>query len=127
MNIPNELLFLDSHEWVKREGDVVIVGITDYAQDQLGDVVYVELPEVGSDVSGGDQVAVVESVKTASDIYTPVSGEITEVNEGLENAPEQLNDAPYAEGWMFKVKMSDPSELDSLLDAAGYAAVVEGG
>ncbi len=127
MSIPNDVLYDETHEWIRREaGDIVAVGISDYAQDQLGDVVFVELPTVGSDVARGDQVAVVESVKTASDIYTPVSGTIVEVNGSLEQSPEQINEAPYEGGWIFKVRLSDASELDSLLSGEAYAALTEG-
>ena len=127
MNIPQDVLFDESHEWVRRESeDTVTVGISDYAQDQLGDVVFVELPTAGSAVSKGDQVAVIESVKTASDIYTPVSGTIVEVNGSLETTPEQINDAPYQGGWIFRVKISDPAELDGLLGGDAYQALTEG-
>ncbi|MFA5593987.1 MAG: glycine cleavage system protein GcvH [Trueperaceae bacterium] len=127
MNIPHDVLFDESHEWVRRESDdTVTVGISDYAQDQLGDVVFVELPEAGAAVSKGDQVAVIESVKTASDIYTPVSGTIVEVNGSLETTPEQINEAPYQGGWIFRVKMSDPAELDTLLSGDAYQALTEG-
>ena len=127
MNIPHDVLFDESHEWVRRESDdTVTVGISDYAQDQLGDVVFVELPEAGSAVSKGVQVAVIESVKTASDIFTPVSGTIVEVNGSLETAPEQINESPYQGGWIFRVKISDASELDSLLGGDAYEALTEG-
>ena len=127
MKIPHDVLFDESHEWVRRESDdTVTVGISDYAQDQLGDVVFVELPEAGAKVSKGDQVAVVESVKTASDIYTPVSGTILEVNASLENTPEQINESPYHSGWIFRLKMSDPAELDGLLGGDAYKALTEG-
>lgn len=122
MNTPEHLRYLASHEWIAEDGTV---GITDYAQDQLGDVVYVELPEVGDEVDAGEQVAVVESVKTASDIYAPVAGTIVAVNEELEDSPELVNDEPYGEGWMFKIEPTDPAARDGLLDAAGYAAVAE--
>lgn len=127
MNSNQGVRYLESHEWARKETDgTITVGITEYAQDQLGDVVFVELPEVGRQVEKGEQVAVVESVKTASDIYTPVSGEITEVNGALEDAPENINDAPFEAGWMFRVRPSDASEYDDLLDADGYQAVIEG-
>lgn len=125
-NIPAELKYASSHEWVRNEGDgVVTVGITEHAQDLLGDMVFVELPEVGETADAGDDVAVAESVKAASDIYSPVTGEIVEVNEALEDAPELVNSDPYGDGWMFKVKLSDAAELDGLLDAEGYQAVVD--
>ena len=129
MNIPQNLQYLKTHEWVRLEDDlssgdaVATIGISDFAQDQLGDVVYVELPKVGRVVSSGETVAVVESVKTASDIYSPVSGEVLEVNSALENAPEHLNESAYEAGWLFKVRVSSLSS--ELLDAAGYAAVAE--
>ncbi len=118
---PKELRYGETHEWTLDEGEgVVSVGITDYAQASLGDVVYVELPELGDQVSAGDEAGAVESVKAASDIFAPVSGEVVAINEVLEDAPETINDSPYIDGWFFKVKMSDPSELDSLLSADGY-------
>lgn len=127
MKIPHDVRFDESHEWARREDDdTVTVGISDYAQDQLGDVVFVELPESGKVVAKGDQVAVIESVKTASDIYTPVSGTIVEVNGSLETEPEHINESPYQSGWIFRVKMSDPTEFDNLLDGDAYAAQTEG-
>lgn len=120
-NIPSELKYATSHEWVRNEGDgIVTVGITEHAQGLLGDMVFVELPEVGDSVSTGDDVAVAESVKAASDIYAPVSGEIVEVNEDLEDSPELVNSDAFGDGWMFKIKLDDASELDNLLDAEGY-------
>ncbi len=125
-NIPSELKYATSHEWVRNEGDgIVTVGITEHAQDLLGDMVFVELPEVGETVAAGDDVAVAESVKAASDIYAPVSGEIIEVNEELEDSPELVNSDPFGDGWMFKIKLDDVSELDSLLDAEGYEASID--
>jgi len=124
--LPQELRYLDTHEWVRNEGDgIATIGITDHAQDSLGDVVYVELPEVGRVLSVGEESAVVESVKAASDIYAPVSGEVIAVNEALEDEPETVNNSPYGDGWFYKVRMSDPSELDELLDADGYREVAE--
>ncbi|TRX54510.1 glycine cleavage system protein GcvH [Thalassomonas sp. M1454] len=120
-SIPSELKYATSHEWVRNEGDgTVTVGITEHAQGLLGDMVFVELPEVGDEVSTGDDVAVAESVKAASDIYAPVSGEIIEVNEDLEDSPELVNSDAFGDGWMFKIKLDDASELDALLDAEGY-------
>ena len=113
--------YAKTDEWARVEGDIVVVGISDYAQDALSDIVYVELPEVGSQVSAGDVVATVESVKAAADIVSPVSGEIVEVNESLDDTPEAINEDPYG-NWIFKVKASDLSELDSLMDAAAYEA-----
>ncbi|AEB11536.1 glycine cleavage system protein GcvH [Marinithermus hydrothermalis] len=125
MQIPEELKYTKSHEWARLEEDLVVVGITDFAQDALGDVVYVELPEVGRQVAAGEAVAVVESVKTASDIYAPVAGEIVAVNEALVDAPERVNEDPYGEGWMFKIKPADPAAFEALLDARGYQEVIE--
>ena len=122
---PNELRYLATHEWAKSEGDVVIVGISDHAQDALGDVVFVELPEVDATFAAGDEVAVVESVKAASDVYAPVGGTVIEVNEGLEDAPELVNESPYGEGWFFKLRVEDAGELDNLLSAADYQTVCE--
>lgn len=119
---PAELKYAASHEWARLEGDVVTVGITDHAQDALGDLVYVELPDVGKQVKAGDEAGVVESVKAASDIYAPVSGEIIEVNEALVDAPEIVNSEPYSGGWLYRIRISDATELDRLLDADTYAA-----
>ncbi|WP_286235337.1 glycine cleavage system protein GcvH [Thalassotalea sediminis] len=120
-NIPSELKYATSHEWVRNEGDgTVTIGITEHAQELLGDMVFVELPEVGENVGTGDDVAVAESVKAASDIYAPVSGEVIAVNEELEDSPELVNSDAFGDGWMFKIKLDDASELDSLLDAEGY-------
>ena len=123
MNIPTELKYLKTHEWLRLEGDVATVGITDFAQDQLGDVVFVELPTVGKTLKAGDASAVVESVKTASDIYSPVSGEVIEVNSSLGDEPEKINSGPYGDGFLFKVRMTGTSS--DLLDAAAYQAVAE--
>lgn len=125
-NIPSELKYATSHEWVRNEGDgLVTVGITEHAQELLGDMVFVELPDVGDNVSTGDDVAVAESVKAASDIYAPISGEIIEVNEELEDSPELVNSDAYGDGWLFKVKLDDEAELDALLDAEGYANSID--
>ena len=123
MNIPTELKYLKSHEWLRLEGDIATVGITDFAQDQLGDVVFVELPAVGKTVKAGDATAVVESVKTASDIYSPVSGEVIEVNSSLGDEPEKINSGPYGDGFLFKVRVTGTSS--DLLDAAAYQVVAE--
>jgi glycine cleavage system H protein len=123
MNIPTELKYLKSHEWLRLEGDIATVGITDFAQDQLGDVVFVELPTVGKTVKAGDATAVVESVKTASDIYSPVSGEVIEVNSSLGDEPEKINSGPYGDGFLFKVRVTGSSS--DLLDAAAYQVVAE--
>ena len=125
-DLPEELRYAASHEWARLEEDgTVTVGITDHAQDQLGDVVFVELPELGVALSAGDEAGVVESVKTASDIYAPVSGEVIAVNEGLEDEPEIVNSEPYEGGWFYRLQPDDASELDSLLGAEGYAASIE--
>jgi glycine cleavage system H protein len=123
-NIPAELRFAESHEWAKTEGDLIVVGISDHAQEALGDVVFVELPEIGKVFAAGDAAGVVESVKAASDIYSPVSGEVVEVNEALGSTPEALNNTPY-ESWIFKVKPSAAdADLAKLLDAAGYKSAI---
>ncbi|MGO2514447.1 MULTISPECIES: glycine cleavage system protein GcvH [Marinomonas] len=124
--IPDNLKYADSHEWVLDNGDgTVTVGITDHAQDLLGDVVYVELPEVGAEVTATEQFSLVESVKAASDIYAPVNGEVIEVNDALNDAPELINEAPYEGAWIAKIKLSNTADLDKLLDAAGYSATIE--
>jgi len=124
--ILDNLKYADSHEWVLDNGDgTVTVGITDHAQDLLGDVVYVELPEVGAEVTATEQFSLVESVKAASDIYAPVNGEVIEVNDALNDAPELINEAPYEGAWIAKIKLSDSADLDKLLDAAGYSATIE--
>jgi glycine cleavage system H protein len=118
---PEDLYYAASHEWLKLGDDgIATVGISDFAQSELGDVVYVELPEVGSDVNAKDEVSVVESVKTASDIYSPVSGEIVAVNDSLDDSPESVNSGPYDEGWLFKIKLNNEAELDELLSAEDY-------
>ncbi len=121
-NIPSELKYTQTHEWLRQEDDgTVVVGITDHAQSLLGDLVFVELPEVGSDYSQGDECGVVESVKAASDIYAPLHGEIIAVNENLSEQPELVNQDPYGEGWIFSIKLHDESDLDELLDKDAYA------
>jgi len=118
---PEDLYYAASHEWLKLGDDgIATVGISDFAQSELGDVVYVELPEVGSDVNAKDEVSVVESVKTAADIYSPVSGEIVAVNDSLDDSPESVNSGPYDEGWLFKIKLNNEAELDELLSAEDY-------
>jgi len=125
-NIPTELKYAKSHEWVRDEGDgTVFVGISDHAQEQLGDLVFVELPEVGETLIAGSECAVVESVKAASDIYSPVSGEVVAINQALEDAPETANQDAYGDGWLFRLKVNDASELDELMDAEAYAGAVE--
>lgn len=125
-NVPNELKYRESHEWVRKEADgTFTVGITEHAQELLGDMVFVDLPEVGNSYEAGDECAVAESVKAASDIYAPISGEIVAVNDELGDSPELVNSDPYAGGWLFKIKASDESELDSLLDADAYKASID--
>ncbi len=122
MNHPSELKYARTHEWVKIEGDLVITGITDHAQDELGDLVYVETPEVGSRVTAGEQAGVVESVKTASDIHAPVSGTVVEVNSDLEDDPDFVNDDPYGKGWIYKIKPDNIADVEKLLTNAEYEA-----
>ena len=125
-NVPSDLKYAVSHEWVRLEGDIATVGISDHAQAELTDVVFVELPQKGRQVKKGDACAVVESVKTASDIYSPVSGEVTEINSEAASNPALVNTDPYGKGWFFKVRISDPSELQSLLDSNAYAQQIRG-
>ena len=122
--VPVELKFLSSHEWVLVEDNIATIGVSDHAQELLGDLVYVELPEQGSSIAAGDSVGVIESVKAASDIYAPVSGEVIEVNDVLDGAPEKINHDPYGDGWMYKVAMEDPEEAESLLDAEAYIEAI---
>lgn len=125
-NIPDDLKYASSHEWVRVDEDgTATVGISDHAQDALGDIVFVELPEVGTTVNAKEEVAVVESVKAASDIYSPVSGEVVAINEALVDAPETVNSAPYEDGWFFKVSISDEAELSELMDADAYSDHIE--
>ncbi|MBN2910713.1 glycine cleavage system protein GcvH [Polycladomyces sp. WAk] len=125
MNLPKELRYSEEHEWVKEEGDnKVRVGITDFAQSELGDIVFVELPEAGTEVTAGEPFGSVESVKTVSELYAPVSGKVVEVNGELEDSPEKVNESPYGDGWMIVVEMSDPSDLDKLLSAEKYEELV---
>ncbi|MGB5330634.1 MAG: glycine cleavage system protein GcvH [Gammaproteobacteria bacterium] len=118
--VPTELKFLSTHEWALVEGDIATIGVSDHAQELLGDLVYVELPEQGSTVAAGDSVGVIESVKAASDTYAPLSGEIIEVNDQLEDAPEKINNDPYGDGWMYKIALEDQEEVENLLDAEAY-------
>ncbi|QSG06200.1 glycine cleavage system protein GcvH [Halapricum desulfuricans] len=120
-----ELLYLDSHEWIDPTDGTARIGISDVAQDELGDVVFVELPSTGDELSAGDDFAVVESIKAVSDVYAPVSGEVTAVNETLLDRPELLNDDPYGDGWLVEVELADPEELESLLSAEEYEASIE--
>ncbi|MGB2045745.1 MAG: glycine cleavage system protein GcvH [Porticoccaceae bacterium] len=125
-DLPAELKYASSHEWARLDSDgTVVVGITDHAQEALGDIVYIELPETGAAVDAGAEVAVVESVKAASDIYSPVTGEVVEINPVLEDEPETVNSNPYADGWLFRVKVASADELEDMLDADGYQAIVE--
>ncbi|HHT22749.1 MAG TPA: glycine cleavage system protein GcvH [Bacteroidales bacterium] len=124
MNTPSNLKYSKDHEWVRVEGDIAVIGITDFAQSELGEIVFVEVETVGETMDAGEVFGSVEAVKTVSDLLLPVSGEIVEFNEQLEDAPELVNDDPYGEGWMIKVAMSDKTELDELLDAEGYQASV---
>ena len=119
-NVPEDLHYSKDHEWVRVEGDVAVIGITDHAQEQLGDVVYVELPKAGEAFAANESFGSVESVKAVSEIFTPVSGGVTEVNDSLNDEPEKVNKDPYNDGWMIKMKMSAPGEVDSLLNAAEY-------
>ena len=124
-NIPKDLKYAKSHEWAKKQSDgTVVIGITDHAQSALGDLVFVEVPKAGRKVNAGEACAVVESVKAASDVYAPISGEVVEGNPALAGAPETLNQDPYGKGWMFRLKPANAAELDKLLDAAGYEKVV---
>jgi glycine cleavage system H protein len=125
MDIPEDLHYSTDHEWVRRDGDVVTIGITDYAQDALGDVVFVEPPEVGSTVDANESITEVESTKSVSDIYAPVSGELVAANDALDDQPELLNNDPYGDGWICSIRMSEPAQLDGLLDAAAYRALTE--
>ncbi len=125
MNVPGELRYSEDHEWIKVEGPRVSLGITDYAQDALGDVVFIELPPVGTDVACGEPFSEVESTKSVSEIYAPVSGVVVEVNNDLIDHPERLNEDPYGEGWICVIEASDLSELDNLLDAAAYTDLTE--
>src|SRR5690625_344060 len=125
MNLPKDLLYSEEHEWVKKEDDKVRIGITDFAQDELGDIVFVELPEVGDDLEADEPFGSVESVKTVSELYAPLSGKVVEVNEELEDSPEFVNESPYEKAWMVVLEPSDDSEYDDLLSAEGYQEFVE--
>ena len=119
-NVPEELHYSKDHEWVRVEGDIAVVGITDYAQDSLGDVVYVELPKVGESFAANESFGSVESVKAVSEVFSPVTGEISAANDSLNDEPEKVNQDPYGDGWMIRVKMTNPGEVDSMLTAAEY-------
>ncbi|AZT82829.1 glycine cleavage system protein GcvH [Marinobacter sp. NP-4(2019)] len=121
-DIPADLKYIETHQWVRVSDDgTATVGITDFAQEQLGDVVYIGVPELGITVNGGEEAGVAESVKSASDVFSPVTGEVIEVNESLEDEPEKVNEDPYGDGWLFKVRLEDQGELDGLMDAVAYA------
>lgn len=125
MDLPEELKYTEEHEWVLVEDDIALVGITDFAQEQLGEIVFLELPEVGDQLEAGKPFGVIESAKAVSDIYAPVSGEVIEVNDELPDTPDIINSSPYEDGWLVKVKLLDSSELDDLLDAAAYEELIE--
>ncbi len=125
MNIPEDLKYTKEHEWARKDGDAVVIGITDHAQEQLGDIVFVELPEPGTAMTRDETFGTVESVKAVSDLFAPISGEVVEANEALADQPEVVNSDPYGEAWMVKVKPGDPSEVDGLLSPADYKALVE--
>lgn len=124
MNVPENLKYTKDHEWIKVDGDIATIGITDFAQGELGDIVYVEIESEGETLDQEEIFGSVEAVKTVSDLFMPVSGEVIEFNEALESAPETVNSDPFGDGWMIKVKMSDQSEIDSLLDAAAYSELI---
>ena len=124
-DVPSDLKYLETHQWVRvDESGLATVGITDFAQQQLGDVVYIGVPELGTTVTGGEEAGVAESVKSASDVFSPVTGEVVEINERVEDEPEKVNEDPYGEGWLFRVKMTDDGELDGLMDADTYSDLV---
>ena len=123
-DFPEDLLYTNDDEWIRREGDQVVVGVSDFAQHQLGDIVFVELPEIGGMIEAGAPFGTIESVKAVSDLVAPISGEVLSINEGLEDAPEQVNESCYEDGWLISVRPTDPSKLDSLLDVNAYRASV---
>jgi glycine cleavage system H protein len=125
MHIPEDLRYSAEHEWVRVDGETATIGITDFAQDSLGDIVFVQLPDVGTDVIAGASVSEIESTKSVSDIYAPVTGQVTAVNDALGDQPELVNQEPYGAGWMMTIRIADASDLDALLDAAGYRALTE--
>jgi len=125
VNVPEELKYTKEHEWLRSEGDLATVGITDYAQSELGDIVFVELPQAGDTVSQGKPFGTIEAVKTVADLFSPVSGEVSEVNPKIEEDPAVMNKDPYGEGWMIKVRMSDSSQINSLLSPTDYRALIE--
>jgi len=126
LNFPDDVRYDESHEWIRSEGDKVKIGITDYAQDQLGDIVFVELPEIGDTFDKGEEFGTVESVKAVSELYLPVAGEVVAINSSLEESPEKVNNAPYGDGWMIEIKAENPPELDDLMDNDAYLATLKG-
>jgi glycine cleavage system H protein len=126
LSFPEDVRYAESHEWVKAAGSTARIGITDYAQDQLGDIVFVELPDVGESFEKGAEFGTVESVKAVSELYLPVSGEIVAINEALEDAPELINNTPFSDGWMIEVKLDDSSEIDALMDKDAYLSTLKG-
>jgi glycine cleavage system H protein len=126
MNLPDQLRYSSDHEWLSRDGSRVRIGITDYAQDSLGDVVFVQLPTVGETFAAGDSIGEIESTKSVSDVYAPVSGSVVAINDALADSPQLLNEDPYGEGWICEIELSDPAQVDGLLDAAAYGGLIEG-
>ena len=126
LNFPDDVRYAKSHEWARTEGDKIKVGISDYAQDQLGDIVFVELPEVGDTFDQGEEFGTVESVKAVSELYMPVAGEVVAINDTLEDAPEKVNNTPYGDGWMLEVKADNPAEMDDLMDNNAYVETLKG-
>lgn len=124
MNIPEELKYTKDHEWARIEGDIAVIGITDYAQGELGDIVYIELPEVGTELETEQSFGTIEAVKAVSDLFVPISGEVVEINTNLESSPEIVNEDPYGEGWMIKIRFSDRSEVDNLLNKSQYEELI---
>lgn len=125
MAVPQDYKYTRTHEWVKVDGDIATIGITDFAQGELGDITYIELPAVGSTLGKSDSLGVIESVKAASDVYSPISGEVVEDNQAVEDAPESVNASPFEDAWLVKLRITDPSQLDELLDAAAYEALLD--
>ena len=126
LNLPGDVRYTKDHEWARAEGDKVVVGLSDYAQDQLGDIVFVEMPEIGDAIPMGEEFGTVESVKAVAELYMPVGGEVLALNNALEDAPERLNQDPYAKGWIIEIKPSDPSEMDKLMDQESYLSMLKG-
>lgn len=126
MEVPRDLYYTKEHEWIRVEGDTATIGVTDYAQSELGDIVFVELPEIGASFEQGEVIGTIEAVKAVSDLYSPLSGKVVEINEALENTPELVNQSPYDDGWMIKLKLADEAVLDFMLDSEAYRKMVEG-